>query len=172
MAITLNHGRLTYSCVCVCVCVCFFTVINKNIMLMMMLAMPTTVWSAEMARVMDVAVYDIRMMENMKIKNASADAFRPTQEIQTHQNARSTSDKHEWRKCVSDQSSSMPNSWRWWPGLCAESGCQTGPWTGSTPRLCSIRWCTRAWGHTHHINIIINQSIKLQSQPNYNHNCA
>jgi len=64
--------------------------------------MATTVWSAEMARVMDVAVYDTRTMENMKMKNASADAFRPAQETQTHQNARPTSNKHDSNVCLTD----------------------------------------------------------------------
>jgi len=36
-----------------------------------------------MARVKDVAVYDTRTMENMKMKNVSADDFRPAQETQT-----------------------------------------------------------------------------------------
>ncbi len=64
--------------------------------------MPTTVWSAEMARVKDVAVYDTRTMENMKMKNASADAFSPAQEAQTHQNARPTSNKHDSNVCLTN----------------------------------------------------------------------
>lgn len=60
-------------------CVCVFTIMNTKLMVMKMLAMATTVWSAEMASVMDVAVYDTRMMEKRKMKNASAAAFSPVE---------------------------------------------------------------------------------------------
>ncbi len=49
-----------------------------------------------------MAVYDIRMMENMKMKNASADAFRPAQETQTHQNARPTSNMNDGNVCLTN----------------------------------------------------------------------
>ncbi len=52
-----------------------------------------------------MAVYDTRTMENMKMKNASADAFRPAQETQTHQNACSTSNMNDvmmMRVCLTD----------------------------------------------------------------------
>ncbi len=79
-----------------CVSVCVFTIIKTKLIVRKMLAMATTVWSAEMARVKDVAVYDTRTMENMKMKNASADAFRPAQETPSHQTKRLISYQHEW----------------------------------------------------------------------------
>ncbi len=89
-----------------CVCVCFFTIIKTKLMVRKMLAMATTVWSAEMARVKDVAVYDTRMMENKKMKNASTDAFSPAEKTQTHQTKRLISYEHEWRDegdvCLTD----------------------------------------------------------------------
>ncbi len=69
-----------FICAWMCVCECFFTIINSKLMVRKMLAMANTVWSAEMARVKDVAVYDTRTTENMKMKNVSGVDFSPAQE--------------------------------------------------------------------------------------------
>lgn len=50
---------------------------KTQVMVMKMLAMATTVWSAEMAMAMEVAVYDTRATLNMKVKKAPAVGFRP-----------------------------------------------------------------------------------------------
>lgn len=53
---------------------------KTQVMVMKMLAMATTVWSAEMAKAMDVAVYATRATVNMKMKKAPAVGFSPAQE--------------------------------------------------------------------------------------------
>ena len=46
-------------------------------MVMKRLASATTLWSAEMAMVMEVAVYDTRVTVSMKMKNASTETCSP-----------------------------------------------------------------------------------------------
>lgn len=55
------------------------TIMKTNVMVMKMLARPTTLWSAEMAMVMAVAVYATRVTVSVKTKKAEAVHLRPEQ---------------------------------------------------------------------------------------------
>lgn len=59
------------------------TIMKMQAMVMKMLAMATTVWSAEMARAMEVAVYAASMTVNRKRKKASAVGLKPEHTEQT-----------------------------------------------------------------------------------------